>query len=122
VEHDPWSEVFGEAVAERPITSSDLVPFWLYPLPGGATIERHVPALPLSRDLDRLLALRRSLAVYRMAFGQPRQEDLVEYLLRYLPEDKVKATLNELCVDLSPTADAEHLSKAPGVFLTKRSG
>jgi hypothetical protein len=77
----------------------------LYPLPEGATIERHVPALPLSRDLDRLAALRRSLAVYRMVFDQPRQEDLLEYLLGHLPKERVKQILDELRVDLSPPAD-----------------
>ncbi|MEZ5285579.1 MAG: hypothetical protein R2712_12405 [Vicinamibacterales bacterium] len=44
---------------------------------GGATIERHVPVLPLSRDAAKAQRLRRSLAVYRLAFGQSRQEDLV---------------------------------------------
>jgi hypothetical protein len=102
---DPWSALFAKAREQRPPGSSDLIPFWLYPLPDGATIERHVLALPLSRDLDRLAALRRSLAVYRMVLGQPRQEDLLEYLLAHVPKEKVKQILDELRVDLSPPAD-----------------
>jgi len=80
------------------------VPFWIYPVDGGARIERHVPALPLSRDLDRLGTLRRSLAAYRMVFGQPRQEDLLAYLLEHLPEVDVDRVADELRIDLSPPA------------------
>jgi len=78
---DPWNHLFELACAE-PGRGSDLSPFWVYPLEGGAAIERHVPTLPLSRESARLPALRRSLAVYRMVFGQPRQDDLVDYLVR----------------------------------------
>lgn len=78
------------------------MPFWIYPVENGARIERHVPALPLSRDRAHLAALKRSLAVYRMVFGQPRQEDLLEFLLRVLPEDEVEAVAEELRIDLSP--------------------
>ena len=43
-----------------------------------AKIERRVPNLPLSRDKNKLKALKRSLVLYRMVFGQPRQEDLLD--------------------------------------------
>ena len=33
----------------------------------------------VSREVDELQRLLGSLAVYRLAFGQPRQDDLVEY-------------------------------------------
>ena len=36
--------------------------------------------LPFSREATRIEWLRRSLAIYRLAFGQPRQDDLIEYL------------------------------------------
>ena len=60
--------------------------------------------LPVSRDLDRLATLRLSLAVHRMVFGQPRQEDLLTYLLEYLPEADVDRVADELRIDLSPPA------------------
>ena len=78
-----------------------LTPFWLYASEGGARIERHVPALPLSLDRARLDALKRSLAVYRMAFGQARQEDVVAFLQRF-PPDQLKAASDDLRIDLSP--------------------
>jgi hypothetical protein len=38
--------------------------------------------LPLSRETQRLPALKEALAIYRLVFGQPRQEDLLELLKR----------------------------------------
>lgn len=76
--------------------------YWVYPLAGGAHIERHVPALPLSRDLVRLAALRRSLVLYRMVFGQPQQEDLIKYLQKYLPWSEIPRAAASLRIDLSP--------------------
>ena len=43
-------------------------------------VERRVPLLPLSRENGQLEQLRKQLALYRLAFGQPRQEDLLAYL------------------------------------------
>lgn len=42
--------------------------------------ERRLPMLPFSREVRRLEWLKRSVTVYCLAFGQPRQEDLLEYL------------------------------------------
>jgi hypothetical protein len=78
------------------------VPFWVYATEGGARIERHVPALPLSRELERIDVLRRSLAAYRMVFGQARQEDLLAYLLSRLPEEEVARLSQSLRVNLEP--------------------
>ncbi len=99
---DPWQSLFDAAVRERRADATDLVPFWVYPLPNGAAIERHVPSLPLSREIEQLAALRRSLVVYRMAFGQPRQDDLIAYLLRTVPPDQLQKYLATLRIDLSP--------------------
>lgn len=101
-EGDPWERLFDAARSTRPPGASDLVPFWIYPVEGGARIERHVPALPLSQDLERLSALRRTLAVYRMVFGQPRQDELVEFLLRHMPPEQMREWVERLRIDLSP--------------------
>ena len=42
---------------------------------------------PLSRE--RFKALREALALYRMVFGQPRQEEMLSYLSRTVPADKI---------------------------------
>lgn len=103
---DPWEALFDRAIRDRAQGLSDLVPFWVYQVDGGAKIERHVPALPMSRDADRLAALRRALAAYRMVFGQPRQEDLMAYLLSHLPQAEITTTLSNLRIDLSPPEGA----------------
>ncbi len=100
---DPWERLFRAGTEARGPGDTDLVPFWVYAPAGGARIERHVLALPMSRDVERLAALRRSLAVYRMVFGQPRQEDMVKYLLEQLPEPVVAQALEELRIDLAPS-------------------
>ncbi|MEN3284727.1 MAG: hypothetical protein V7607_5867 [Solirubrobacteraceae bacterium] len=99
---DPWEALFEAARLDRPVGECDLVPYWLFPLEGGARIERRVPLLPLSRDIQRFDALRRSLAVYRMAFGQSRQEDLVAYLLGRFDDDQVASLVDRLRIDLRP--------------------
>ena len=99
---DPWLAVFDAACKARCDDENDLVPYWIFPVEGGARIERHVPSLPLTRDRQLLIALRRSLAVYRLVFGQPRQDDLVEFLLRHVPKDQLDDLVKGLRIDLSP--------------------
>jgi hypothetical protein len=52
--------------------------------------------------VDRADVLRRSLAVYRMAFGQSRQDDLVQYLQRQLRPEEIARVSEELRIDLTP--------------------
>ena len=73
---DPWEHMFGLAREDRDRAKSELVPCWIYE-DGEAKVERLVPYVPLSRTEVRLSALKRGLARYRLAFGQPRQEELI---------------------------------------------
>jgi hypothetical protein len=111
---DGWRQLFDTARARRDEEQSDLVPFWVYAPPDGAYIERHLPMIPLSRDVDRAEVLRRSLAVYRMAFGQSRQDDLVQYLQRYLTPEQIDKAAVELRIDLTPDPSANR--SASGVY------
>ncbi|HEY1778066.1 MAG TPA: helicase-related protein [Solirubrobacteraceae bacterium] len=99
---DPWESLFARAAAERAPGVTDLVPYWLFPIALGARIERHVPTLPLSRDRARIDDLRRSLTVYRLAFGHARQEDLVAYLVDRFGAAESQRLAGELAIDLSP--------------------
>jgi hypothetical protein len=56
----------------------------------------------LSRDAHRLVLLRQALTVYRMVFGQNRQEDLVAYLLNQLTEAEIEDLMGRLQIDLRP--------------------
>lgn len=103
-EADPWEAMFEAAAATREAHHSEVVPYWVYPIEGGARIERYVPALPLSRDAQRLEELRRSLAAYRLVFGQPRQDDLMAFLQERFDPDEIQRLLDELAIDLTPGA------------------
>jgi hypothetical protein len=99
---DPWSGLFVAGVEARDPGSSDLEPYWL--APGSARIERHVLAPALSRDRVRLADLKRSLALYRMVFGQPRQGDLLDYLADQVPEEEIEGLRDVLRISLEPPA------------------
>lgn len=81
---------------------SELVPYWLYPIEGGAWIERHVLLYPYSRDERRYRALQRSLGAYRMVFGQPRQDELLAYLLSRVDAERLEQLSDSLRIDLAP--------------------
>ncbi len=78
---DPWEVLFQVAVDARDGATNDLVPYWIYEVEGGVRVERCVPLFPYSREVGALARLQKGLAVYRLAFGQPRQEDLMELLM-----------------------------------------
>ena len=103
---DPWSAMFEEARKSRPDGQNDLYPFWISP-DGDAKIERYVPRLPHSREVLQQIHLQRSLVLYRMVFGQHRQEDLITYLRQRFSDEQI-AELVEVCrIDLSPPRGAE---------------
>jgi hypothetical protein len=100
---DPWAEIFEIAKKARGSGTSDIVPFWVYQIDGGAQIERHVLALPLSAEQEQLAALKRALVVYRMVFGQSRQEDLTRYLLDHVPASEISRIADEMRITLEPS-------------------
>ncbi len=98
---DPWDAVFEAAATEDDRGLGDLTPYWIYP--GDAQLQRRIMSLPLSRDVDRWARLQDSLALYRLAFGQPRQEDMLAALQRRgITADR--ARVDELKIDLRPPA------------------
>ncbi|MGE0065832.1 MAG: helicase-related protein [Dehalococcoidia bacterium] len=112
---DPWAGLFEAGRRDRGSEENDLVPYWLFPIDGGAVIERRVPMLPLSEEIERFEALRRSLTAYRLAFGQPRQEDLVAYLLERFSEEQVAELSERYRIDLSPRCRRRRaVSSSPG--------
>jgi hypothetical protein len=63
-------------------------------------IERHVMPYALSKDEARLTRIKRDVALYRLTFGQPRQEDMLE-LLRQQYSDGDPVAVEGLRLDLS---------------------
>jgi hypothetical protein len=97
---DPWKQLFAKAKADRDENKNDLIPFWIFE--GDKKIERVIPLFPLSREVGHLERLKKSLVVYRSIFGQPRQEELVEFMKENLSEDEVKEMFEYAIIDLSP--------------------
>jgi hypothetical protein len=62
-----------------------------------------VPLFPLSREISRLEDLKRSLALYRLVFGQPRQEELLRLLRTRADASASAAELQQYRIDLSPS-------------------
>jgi hypothetical protein len=98
---DPWTVLF-EAASRSPKAqgTNDIVPYWIYE--GTHYIERHVPVLPMSREIEQLTRLQKSLAVYRMVFGLPRQEDFAAWLAERLSVEELARYQELLRIDLSP--------------------
>ena len=95
---DIWKLMFKLAdQTARAADASDLVPHWI--APGEHRVERHVPQLPYTAEVEAFDRLKRQLAVYRVVFGQPRQEELVTLLNRAGVD---VSRLRDWAVDLSP--------------------
>ncbi|CAN5191406.1 helicase [soil metagenome] len=103
---DPWECMFDLAKRGRSAEQSDLYPYWLFDTPGGAKVERRIPMLPLSREHEQLRRLKKSLALYRLTFGQPRQEDLLAWLEREADDGSLTpAQIADLRIRLEPDRD-----------------
>jgi hypothetical protein len=99
--------VDGERTALRQPASAaadtnDLEPYWIFDTRGGYKIERQIPLLPLSREVGQLAWLKKTLVAYRSVIGQPRQEELTEFLLSRLSPDELAAFTKACSIDLSP--------------------
>ena len=97
---DIWRLIF--ELAERAAQADDehedgLVPQWI--AYGEHRVERHVPLLPYTTEVDAFKRLKRQLAAYRVAFGQPRQEELIT-LLDHAGLDV--SQLEDWAIDLAP--------------------
>ena len=99
---DPWEALFDAAVAARSTTTNDLMPYWIFR--GDHRIERIVANLPLSGEVGRLAALRRSVAYRLVIGGQPRQDDLLQWLTARCSEDELARLQEELRIDLAAPA------------------
>ena len=96
---DPWKLMFERARSQAAV-DTDLIPYWIYE--GSVRVERRVPMLPFSREVTRLAWLKRSLTVYRLAFGQPRQDDLLDYLQTLAGHGMDASQLLDLQIRLEP--------------------
>jgi len=95
-EADPWKAAY-DAARDQSAHLGEFAPYWIYL--GAFRIERQLINYPLSRDTAKVVALKDDLALYRLAFGQPRQEDLLDFLKRRGVDSAGSAS-----IDLRPDA------------------
>jgi len=100
---DIWTTLFNIADKDtKGKRTSDLIPYW-HLSKGSAVIERIIPMMPMSREVGRIKESLKILSLYRLAFGQPRQEELLTNLLeRNMSNDEIKEMTNALVINLAP--------------------
>lgn len=92
----PWA-VLGKMADEELADDSGLRPWWVC---SGAEIDRFVIDLPASEQEYRLKWVKKQRMLYRLALGQPNQEDLLEFLSQNSEIDT--DTLRGSLIQLSP--------------------
>jgi hypothetical protein len=110
----PWQCL--QRHAERLADASGLQPWWVL---DGAEIRRHVFERPFGRDVLRFAQLREQRMIYRLALGQPNQEDFVEVLSRGGPVSH--QLLRSLVLDLSAMGLRQTISPIQLTGATKPS-
>lgn len=95
---NPWEELFEIARQDklRAKFPCDIVPNWHFDS-DGVSIERVVPLYEFSQDIQRYEKMLHVLGLYRLTFGQPRQEELAEALDCALTPEEIDKLLIDLC-------------------------
>jgi len=107
----PWQWIF-DAIEAEPMSDQSfkqgLYPHWIYvPRTGKLEIlRRHLLFYSNSKDSLQYKRLKRDLALYRLVFGQPRQEDIVRKIRERLGDEVDEKLLHEYLpiymINLSP--------------------
>ena len=107
----PWQWIF-YSIESQPLSDQSfkqgLYPNWIYvPKTGKLEIlRRHLLFYSNSKDTLKYKRLKRDLALYRLVFGQPRQEDIVRKIRERLGDDVDEKLLHEYLpiymINLSP--------------------
>lgn len=96
-----WKTLF-ELENKSKKETSDMIPFWHINDNEKIFIERNIPFHPFSKDIEKYDRLKKTLAIYRLTFGQPNQENLIETLQEKLAPEEIEFIRKELLIDLSP--------------------
>jgi len=98
---DVWTQLFAIAAQNEKGDKSDLVPYW-HVEPENIFIERHAPVIPYSKEVSKLRNLLKTISLYRLSLGQPRQEELMTFLLNEFSDEEIAVIQSELLINLSP--------------------
>jgi hypothetical protein len=111
-----WSSVFRiltEKCHGNGMFKHGLFPHWIYQSQAGkgangvdqSIIRRHLLFYACSRDSQHYVELKKALALYRLVFGQPRQQDILEQLFVQRPTEEapdLTRSLTKYMINLSP--------------------
>ena len=115
-----WEHVFA-AVAGAPDVQGykhGLYPHWIFEPRGGQVerIRRHLYFYADSQDASRYEELKERLALYRLVFGQPRQQDLLDRIQRTVRAESGRelsyTELTRYMINLSPLGKAHASARA----------
>ena len=101
LQQDLWKPLFEYAHKDSKVSNQycDLVPFW-HPHGTSGKINVTIPIYPFSRDQEKYNYIISVLSGYRLTFGQPRQEELVEALGSLSASEQ--EILRKALINLSP--------------------
>ncbi|MBK7446209.1 MAG: hypothetical protein IPJ45_09335 [Ignavibacteria bacterium] len=100
---DLWNVLFNRALKAEGKSKGkcDLVPYW-HLESDDINIERIIPLVSYSKDVEHLKKLLDALTLYRLTFGQPRQEELVNSLYKDLDNEQLEKMRKDLMINLCP--------------------
>lgn len=136
---NPWNAVF-RALSEKSHGNGrfkhGLFPHWIYQTqdgnggvdaPGQSIVQRHLLFYAGSSDRRHYADLKTALALYRLVFGQPRQQDILDQVLakrQVQDPQELNRSLAKYMINLSPfgpahaihraNMEARHLLRDPG--------
>lgn len=87
----PWWDLF-ELATDLRHEHGHFTPDWVYP--GPAKIQRHLAPYAMSRDEEQYRKVERDVALYRLALGQPRQEDMIALVRKQADAGASPARIN----------------------------
>jgi hypothetical protein len=113
-----WEHVF-DVVSRAPDIQRykhGLYPHWVFEPQVGQVerIRRHLFFYTDSQDVSRYEELKERLTLYRLVFGQPRQQDLLDRIRRMVQpgRDVGPAVLTRYMINLSPLGEAHAVARA----------
>lgn len=94
----PWERLFDFAQKDKYESRfpCDIIPNWHFDS-NDVCIERMVPMYQFSQDIQKYMSMKKILGLYRLAFGQPRQEELVDALNCDLSPEEIEKMTIDLC-------------------------
>ena len=104
----PWLALEDHADQQFSADASGLSPWWSCP---NEKIERIFVVMPQSRQTTKFDQLSRLRWLYRLALGQPHQQDFIETVMQ-MPDDGRQKYILSLSAWTNPAAASERLTKS----------